>query len=122
MISTEPEYSYESMNDIHSFNPLYTERPTRGRPRDTSTIIVQNEKGVTTIPVYNSEKTSRPIVGLHSAERQAEDLAMHGLNELFENVEDENIIDNGLIATDDDSLKEEMPEEVESFFDEMLSS
>ena len=70
MISTELGYSYDSMNDIHSFNPLYTEKPTRGRPRERSTIIVQNERGVTTILVYKSEKTFNNIVELHSVETQ----------------------------------------------------
>ena len=107
MISTEPEYSYDSMNGIHSFNPLYTERPARGRSREISTIIVQNEKGVTTIPVYNSEKTFNHIVELHSVETQTEDLATHGLKEFSENIEDENIIDKDRMAHDDDSFKQE---------------
>ena len=122
MISTEPEYSYDSMNDIHSFNPLYTEKPTRGRSRERSTITVQNERGVTTIPVYKSEKTFNNIVELHSVETQTEDLARYGLKELIENIEDENIIDKDLMAHDDNSFKQEMPEEVEIFIDEMSNS
>ena len=60
VIDTEPEYSYDPVADIHSFNPLNTfiERPTRGRSREKSTIIVQNARGITTIPVYNSVKAS----------------------------------------------------------------
>ena len=83
MITAEPEYSYDSTNDIHSFNPIFTEKPTRGRSRERSTIVVQNERGVTTSPVYNSEKTFNRIVELHSIETQTEDLATHGLKELF---------------------------------------
>ena len=44
------------------------------------------------------------------------------MKELFDNIVDENIIDEDLMAHDDHSFKEEMPEEVESFIDEMLNS
>ena len=67
------------MNDIHSFNPPYIERPTRGRPREKSTVIVRDEKGITTIPVFNSEKTVNHIVELHSVETQTQVLVTHGL-------------------------------------------
>ena len=40
MISTELEYSYDSMNDIPSFNPLYTEKSTRGMSRERTMMIV----------------------------------------------------------------------------------
>ena len=83
MISTEPEYSYDSMKDIHSFNPIFTEKPTIGMSRERSAIVVQNDRGVTTIPVYNFEKAFNHIVEVHSFETQTEDLATHGLKELF---------------------------------------
>ena len=84
MISTEPEYSYDPVKDIHSFNPMCAERPTRGRSRDRSTIVVQNSRGITTIPVYSAEKPHDHIVELHSVETRTEDCATHGLKELFE--------------------------------------
>ena len=59
---------------------------------------------------------------LCTSPRSPKDLATHGLKEHFENIEDENIIDKDLMAHDDDSFKEEMLEEVESFIDEMLNS
>ena len=95
MIDTEPEYSYDPVADVHSFNPLnmFIERPTRGRSRERSTIIIQNEKGITTIPVYNSVKGVDNILELHSVETQTEGLSMHGLTELVENV-----VDGGVIA------------------------
>ena len=82
MLSTEPGYSYDPVKDIHSFNLMFAERPTRGRSRDRSTIVVQNSRGITTIPVYCAEKPHDHIVELHSVEAQTEDLATHGLNEL----------------------------------------
>ena len=106
MISTELEYSYDPMNDIHFFNPLYTEKPTRGRLRERSTITVQNERGVTTIPVYNSEKTFNKIVELHSVETQTGDLATHGLKH-YSTISRTSIIDKDLMAHHDDSFKEE---------------
>ena len=120
MISTEPKHSYDPMSDIHSFNPPFIERPTRGRSREKSTIIGRNEKGITTIPMHNSEKAFNQIVELHSVEAQRDDLATHGLKELFEIVQDENIIDTGLITYADDHFEEKMSDDVESFIDEML--
>ena len=40
------QYSYDPVADVHSFNPLnmFSERLTRGRSREKSTIIVRNEK------------------------------------------------------------------------------
>ena len=81
MVSTEPEHSYNSVKGIHSFNPMFTEKPTRGRSRARSTIVVQNDKGITTIPVYNSEKTFNHIVELHSVDTQTEDSATQGLKD-----------------------------------------
>ena len=74
MISTEPEYTYDPVADVHSFNHLntFTARPTRGRSRENSTIIVQNARGITTIPVYNSVKGVDYIVELHTFETQTE--------------------------------------------------
>ena len=40
MISTELEYSYDPVKDIHFFNTMHADRPTRGRSRDKSTIVV----------------------------------------------------------------------------------
>ena len=82
------------MADVHSFNPLNTfiERPTRGRSRERSTIIVHNDKGIKTIPVYNSMKGVDNIVELHSVETQTEELSMHGLTELVENFVDGDVI------------------------------
>ena len=57
---------------------------------------------------------------MHSVETQTEDLATHGLTELFEIVQDENIIDTGLITYADDHYEEEMSDDVGSFIDEML--
>ena len=59
--------------------------------------------------MYNFEKTFNHIVELHSVQTQPEDWATHGPKEFVENIEDENIIDNDLMAHDDDSFKEEMP-------------
>ena len=98
MISTEPEYSYDPVRDIHSFNPMYVERPTRSRSREKSTIVVKNSKGITTIPVYSDEKPHNNIVELHSVETQTEDLATHGLKELFDIVQDESIIETDPIT------------------------
>ena len=56
------------------------------------TIIAQNEKGITTIPVYDSVKGVDNIVEFHSVETQTEELSMHGLTELIENVVDEEAI------------------------------
>ena len=98
MISTEPEYSYDPVKDIHSFNPMYAERLTRGRSRDKSTIVVKNSRGITTIPVYSDEKPHNHSVELHSIETQTEDLATHGLKTLFEIVQDESIIETGPIT------------------------
>ena len=105
MISTEPEYSYDPVKDIHSFNPTYAERPTRGRSRDKSTIVVKNSRGITAIAVYSDEKPHNHIVELHSVETQT-----HGLKELFEIVQDESIIETGLITYADDHCEEEMPD------------
>ena len=120
MLSTEPEYSYDPVKDIHSFNPMYAERPTRGRSREKSTSVVKNSRDITTIPVYNDEKPHNHIVELHSVETQTEDLATHGLKELFETIQDEIIIETDLITYDDDHYEEEMPDDVESFIVEML--
>ena len=49
-------------------------------------------------------------------------MATHGLKEFVEDIEDKNIIDKDLIAHDSDSFKEELPEDVVSFIDEMLNS
>ena len=75
-----------------------------------------------TIPVYNSEKTFNNIIELHSVETQTEDLPTHGLKEFFDHIVDENIIEEDLIIHVDDSCKEEIPEGVGSFIDEMLDS
>ena len=94
VINTEPECSYDPVADVHSFNPLnmFIERPTRGRPRAKSTIIVRNEKGITTIPVYSAVKSVDNIVELHSVGTQTEELSVHGLAELIENVVDEEVV------------------------------
>ena len=122
MISTEPEYPYDPLKDIHFFNPMLTERPAMGRSRDRSTLVVQNSRGITTIPVYSAEKPHNHIVDLHSVETQTEDLATHCSKELFETVQDESIIETDLIAYVNDHRNEdiEIPEDVESFIDEML--
>ena len=98
MASTKPEYSYDPVKDIHSFKPTYVERPTRGRSRDKSTIVGKNSRGITTIPLHGDEKPHDHIVELHSVETQTEDLAMHGLKELFEIFQDENNIDTRFIT------------------------
>ena len=74
VIDTEPECSYDPVADVHAFNPLNTfiERPTRRRSRERSTIIVQKEKGIMTIPIYGSVKGVDNIVELHSVETQTE--------------------------------------------------
>ena len=84
VINTELEYSYAPVADVHSFNSLNTfiERPKRGRSTERSTIIMRNEKGITTFPVYNPVKGVDNIVELHNAETQTEELLMHGLTEL----------------------------------------
>ena len=94
MISTEPEYTYDPVADFHSFNyqNTFIERPTRGRSRAKSTIIFQNARGITAIPVYNSVKGVDNIVELHNVETQTEELSAHGLSELFENVVDGDVI------------------------------
>ena len=102
-ISTEPEYSYDPMTDIHSFNPMFTEKQTRGRSSESSTIVVQNDRGITAIPVDNSEKTFNHIVELRSVETPMEDLATHGLKELFGNISDEDINEEDRMAHVDDS-------------------
>ena len=86
VIDTELEYSYAPVADIHSFNPLNTfiERPTGGKSREKSTIIVQIARGITRIPVYNSVKGVDNIVELHSVETQTEELSVHGLTELID--------------------------------------
>ena len=76
MISTEPEYSYDTVKDVHSFNPMFAKRPTRCRSRNRMTIVVQNSRGITTIPVYSDEKPHDHIVELHSVETQTVGLAM----------------------------------------------
>ena len=96
---------------------MHADRPTRGRSRDKSTIVVKNSRGITTIPVYSDEKPHNHIVELHSVETQTEDLATHGLKELFEIVQDESIIETGLITYADDHYEEEMSDDVESFID-----
>ena len=72
MISTELEYSYDPVKDIHSFSPIFIEKPTRGRPRGRSPIIVQNSRGITTIPMYSAETPHDHIVELHSVETQTD--------------------------------------------------
>ena len=120
MISIEPEYSYDAVKDIHSFNPMYAERPTRGRSRDKSTIVVKISRGITTIPVYSDEKPHDHIVELHSVETQTEDVATHGLKELVETIPDEIIIETDLITYADDHYEEKMPDDIESLIGEML--
>ena len=120
MISNEPEYPFDPVKDIHSFNPMYAERPTRGRSRDKSTNVVKSSRGITTIPVYGDEKPHNHIVELHSVETQTEDSATHGLKELFEIVQDENIIDTGFITYADDHYEEEISDAVESIIDELM--
>ena len=107
MISTESEYSYDAEKDIHSFNPTYVESPTSGRSRDKSTIVVKNTRSSTTIPVYSDEKLHNHIVELHSDETQTDDLATHGLKELFEIVQYDNLIDTALITYADDHYEED---------------
>ena len=102
MISIEPEYSYDPESDIHSFNPTYVERATRGRSRDKSTIVVKNNRGITTIPVYGDEEPHDHIVELHSVKTQTEDVAAHRLKELVETVQYKNIIDTGVTTHADD--------------------
>ena len=104
------------------FNPMCAERPTRGRSRDKSTIVVKYNRGITTIAVYSAEKPHDHIVELHSFETQTEDLATHGLKELFENISDENIIDEDPMAHVDDSFQEEIPKEFKSFINKMLDN
>ena len=59
---------------------------------------------------------------MHSFETQTEDLATQGLKELFENIQNESIIEADLITHVDDHCMEEIPEDIESFMDEMLNS
>ena len=72
VIDTEPEHSYDPVADMHSFNPLNTfiERPKGGRSTERSTVIMRNENGITTFPVYNSVKGVDNIVELINAETQ----------------------------------------------------
>jgi hypothetical protein len=108
------------VKDIHSFNPMFAERPTRGRSRDKSTIVVKNSKGIKTIHVYSDEKLHDHIVELHSVEMQTEDLATRGLKELFATMQDESIIVTDVITYVDDHCEEEMPDDVGSLLDKML--
>ena len=47
---------------------------------------MRNEKGITTFPVYSPVKGVDNIVELHNAEMQTEELSMHGLTELVDDV------------------------------------
>ena len=47
---------------------------------------MRNDKGITTFPVYNPVKVVDNIVELHNAETQTEEVSMHGLADLVDNV------------------------------------
>ena len=72
VINTEPEYTYDPVTDVHSFNHLNTiiESPTRGRSREKSIIIAQNATGITTIRVHKLVNNVDNVVELHSVETQ----------------------------------------------------
>ena len=76
VIDTEHEDLYDSVADMHSFNPLNTfiERPKRGRSTERSTVIMRNENG------------RDSIVKLINVETQTEELSIHGVTALIDDV------------------------------------
>ena len=82
MINTDSEYSHGPEIDVQLFNPTRSEEAVENLGRK-STLIMQNANGITTIPIYNVEKTSANIVGMINAETQTEIYEYHGLQLLM---------------------------------------
>ena len=79
------EYSYDAMNDIHTFSPVYDgviEKEVEGSVR--STLVVKTEKGIRTVPIYTAPEEIIDTIEVYDAETQTDELEMHGLAELSE--------------------------------------
>ena len=104
MIRTSPEYSYASVHDLPTFHPVLDGVVEDGDESIKSTLVVKSVGGIITIPISGPLDESEDIFEVHNIGTQTESLATHGLQEIYDNVDDDQLIGQSAVIHDVDNF------------------